>query len=201
MNESKTHEPISIVRSSVAESVIALRGLSEEGANLIQGMVRGQSWVTVSDGRLIASPTKEPLPSPAEDPELAPYWQPNNKPVQMVLFKSLEGEGSAWPPFSPSISISHLCGHNYTPEYYAKQAELLENYGFECLRSRRGDDGRYREIWHLSSFWSAKGLLKQCLNDETDETKKLDTAVKFLCCYVSFGTLDVMVQRAGMIAD
>lgn len=43
---------------------------------------------------------------------------------------------------------------------YAKRAALLEEAGFECLRSRRGKDGRIWEHWYLPGKWSAEGPIK-----------------------------------------
>jgi hypothetical protein len=99
----------------------------------------------------------------------------------------------------PSIIIQHLCGYHYTPENYKRQAEYLESLGFECLRSRRGADARYHELWLLSGLWSAKGGLKESLgNGGSYGNKELNKAVKFLCRNASFGTLDVSFQRAAM---
>jgi hypothetical protein len=96
------------------------------------------------------------------------------------------------------ISIEHLCAYDYSPENYRHQAEILESFGFDCLRSRRGPDGRYMEMWHLSGMWSAKGRLKGTLHGITDPAKQADEAISFLCKNVVFGSLDISWQRAAM---
>ncbi len=204
MEEKKPIECVRVASYSPTNGEIGLRGLADGEIEKIQSMVNGNAWLKVVEGRIETCPTRQPLPSPAEDTEMIPFWRhplPEEKPVQMKLFKSPYGSELDWPPFSPSIIISHLCGYYYTPEKYIQQAKQLESFGFECLRSRRGEDGKYWETWLLPSFWMAKGDLKEHLDAIKDEKEKLDKAVSFLCRHASFGTLDVMVQRAAMTID
>jgi hypothetical protein len=113
---------------------------------------------------------------------------------------------------SPSFMVKHLCGYHYTHKGYLRNAQILESYGFVCMRSPRGNDGRFWETWYLPGAWAAKGKLKRMVENKQHEgDKKQDHAVKkkdetkrvisFLCSNVSFGQLDVVVQRAAMIMD
>ncbi|EKE24906.1 MAG: hypothetical protein ACD_5C00359G0001 [uncultured bacterium] len=152
-------------------------------------------WVSTKGGRLEVAAKKKDLPKPTEDEEMLPFWRrqvPGS--YQLELFKVAVPKYS-----SPAIIIQSLCGYNYTSENYKYTAELLESYGFECLRSRRGNDGKYWEVWILPGLWSAKGELEKALHGLDLGSKKiLERAIKFFCRNVQFGTLDVSFQRAAM---
>ncbi len=180
-------------------SWVTIEGLTEEEERGIIAVVNGHWWTSVnSEGRLKFFATREELPGPAEDEEMMPYWR---HPIlgEGVLQHHLFDSDALSYSISPSIVVQHLCGYYYTPENYRKQVKKLESYGFECLRSRRGDDGRFWEIWFLSGLWAAKGDLKVALAG--NEAKDVEKVVRFLCTHASFGTLDVVVQRAAMQID
>jgi len=102
---------------------------------------------------------------------------------------------------SPSIIIQHLCGYNFSDPGYKAAADSLEMFGFECLRSRRGLSGKYWELWLLPYLRAAKDRLRDAIDFRTETESQVKAAVSFLCCHVSFGTLDVCVQRAAMVVD
>lgn len=191
--EKKEEEPrISV--GSYGNGGFSLKNLRVEEIDILEGMINEQHWVAVTDGRLETVGRRRGLPGPAEDEELLPFWRRRVQGnYQLELFKIPIPRHS-----SPSIIIEHLCGYNYTPDNYKFQAELLESYGFECLRSRRGVDGRFSETWKLYSLWHAKGLLKEMLKGIKQDSKSLDRTIEFLCRNCSFGTLDVAFQRAAM---
>ena len=168
-----------------------LSNLTDEEMDLVEGMVCGQYFLTVNEnGRLEAINRREELPSPIKDVELLPFWRTiANGHAQLELFKVPIERYSL-----PDIIIRHLCGYHYSPENYVIQAERLESYGFECLRSRRGRDGRFDEAWMLHSLWSAKGDLATAISEKKD----YKVAISFLCNNVIFGTLDIAFQRAAM---
>ena len=160
-------------------------------------MVHSHLCVTVTNGRLEVVRRSEELPSPSEDEEMLPFWRRATPETQQLqLFEVQLAEHSM-----PSIIIQHLCGYCYSPENYKRQAQKLEEYGFQCLRSRRGDDARYWELWFLPSLWSAQGRLKDAVESKKGDKKKVDEAVAFLCGNVQFGTLDISFQRAAMMMD
>ena len=176
---------------------VTISGLTCEEKERLEGMMQGMWWVSCSGGNLRFSSALEELPPPARDESMMPFWRRFNSEgcgVQMEFahFGQLRERSS------PSIEIQHLCGYNFTPEGYAEQAALLESYGFECLRSRRGEDGKFWEVWRLCGLWGAKGKLKDALSRLTDEKKKLDAAVSFLCSNASFGALDLTVQQCAL---
>lgn len=172
--------------------------LTNEEQQIFQGMVFNHYWVTVQDGRLAMVRRREEVPGPVEDEEMFPFWRravPGTK--QLQLFDPEIPDHAM-----PSIIIQHLCGYGYTPDKYVAEAKRLERYGFDCLRSRRGVDSRYWEVWILSGLWSAKEELKAALgNSSYSDKKTLEKAVSFLRRNVAFGTLDVSFQKAAMTVE
>jgi hypothetical protein len=178
--------------------------LTREEVETMQAFALGTCWVRVGDdGRLESRPRFEPLPPPEQDPAIPPKW---------ITVEDWTGQAS-WlanavsalpdepkPSYGhPAIIIQHLCGYNRTP--YEFEARKLQSYGFQCLRSRRGPDGRFWEIWYLCSLVCAKGGLKQAVAGITEREAEIRTAIDYLCKHVSFGTLDVCYQRAAMVID
>lgn len=177
-----------------------IENLTPEEIELIRGAILGgHNWVRRgTDGRLEKVPSYVALPSPVEDAEMHPFWRHVNptEAIRLVEQVSLPGV-ERLSGQSPSISIQHLCGYYYTPESYKANGQRLESYGFQCLRSRRGGDGQFWEIWFLPGIWSAKGALKEAIEHRSANTDgiKLDRALEFLRVNVQFGTLDLCVQR------
>lgn len=176
---------------------IEIAGLDEEEIERMNGVLNGHWWTTVRDGRLVFEPTRQPLPAPTEDADISPYWRGRGR---LKFFQFDESTANAAYSF-PHITIQHLCGYYWTKEEYKKQADKLESYGFSCLRSRRGDDGRFWEIWYLCGLFAARGELGKAISGEKDGKKKLDNAISFLCQNCSFGSLEVSIQRAAMVLD
>ncbi len=174
---------------------IEISNLSQDDVQNLEGMALGHNWcITTPDGRLQTQSRWEPLPDPAQDETMMPFWQPALPNTVQLELKEV-----AMPPGSSvGIIIQHLCAYDYSPENYRHQAEILESFGFECLRSRRGPDGRYWEMWHLPGMWSARGRLKGTLHGITEPAKQADEAIRFLCKNVVFGSLDISWQRAAM---
>ncbi len=184
-------------------TVQGLPKFSKEELEKFLGFLHGQQWIRVNDqDKVEFRPTHEPLPPPDKDLEMPPFWRPvHTDEIARLGHPSVKVRTmvptSEAELLSPSITIQHLCGYYYTPRDYSLQARTLQSYGFVCLRSQRGDDGQYWEHWLLSGLWSAEGELKKEIKELTGK-KALDAAIKFLCRTVSFGSLDVSVQRAAM---
>jgi hypothetical protein len=189
---------------------IELSNLTEKEADDIEAMTLGSCWLRVSEeGRIERLERFIQPPPPSEDPKYPPKWIPLEDWSKHAPFLC-----SPVPPLPeeprneydyPSITIHGLCGYNNTP--YDYEARKLQDFGFECLRSRRGQDGKFWELWYLSSTCCAKGELKEAI-DAADkkgakyrEKAKITAAVDFLCRRVSFGALDVCYQRAAMVID
>lgn len=191
---------IDSVNYAPGKGSLTISGLTEEEVRRFEGALRGQWWMVGDDGRLRFEPARKPTPAPAEDPML-PQWREHvvSEEGEPRYHLSLFGEGDPDTQTS-SIIIQHLCGYNYTPESYKETAEFLEECGFSCLRSRRGDDGRFWEIWFLPGLWAAKARLRETLYGEP-KTEHLRAALKFLAERAPFGTLDVAVQRLCQVIE
>ena len=183
---------------------VEITGLDPREAELIEASVRGGFyWIRVDKEKGFQHvPTYEVLPDPIRDKEMQPFWrEPTPLEIKLQGQLKLLNLAEMADNCSPSITISSLCGYYYTPKNYATEAEKLESYGFACMRSRRGDDGRFYEHWLLSGLWSAKGDLREAVIAEPimSEKDRLVKALEFLRRHVSFGTLDVSVQRLAMM--
>ncbi len=179
--------------------------LGREGLEVFRGSILGgHHWIRRSkDGGLESVPSFEELPEAKPDEGMLPYWpRAEDVTTQEVMFFPGDEKERVGGFSSPSISIQSLCGYNYSKENYEREKLKLESFGFSQMRSKRGDDGGYWEMWYLCGLFSAKGGLKEYLEKEKKSDKKeLDLAISFLCKNVSFGTLDVSVQRAAMVID
>lgn len=189
------------------ESSLTIEGLSPAELDLIRSMLLGLNWITTNDfGNLIGIPAKFPLPFPTED-EMLPFWRPlvlssRDLKVQEELFDPERSKQSS----QPSICIQSLCGYNYTKDKYVAEATKLTRWGFQCLRSRRGADGHYWEIWYLPGAWAAKEELKEASESnhpdwKTRQQEEHGKLLEFLRRNVQFGTLDASVQRLCMTVD
>lgn len=193
-------------------NAVTFKELTTEERERLIGVARGTWWVKATNGVLEFAPATQTPPDPVEDPLLSLWWPrkpPKVKNVQVRMRWAAREPGQ-----DAHFSIQSLCGYYYTEEKYKIEAEKLTGFGFECLRSRRGSDGGYWEIWYLPGLWSASGELKDEVDRILAEGKKwsgkhishgdkrvVNAVVNFLCKNVSFGTLDVGVQRAAMVVD
>jgi len=161
--------------TSKSKDQITFRGTEEEINKLTRALQTGIDWIRsvycselrYSDEKnewiettLVTSPALEE-PEPLDDPLVAEHFKPG---CPKKLDQNLSEENQ-----SPSYFVQHItaAGGNYE----AKVVKM-EEVGFSCLRSRRGEDGEIWEVWYLPGKWAAQGELK----DSTD-----DQIVKFLC--------------------
>lgn len=178
-----------------------IEGLNQTEIDLLTAAVsHGQQWVRIVNGRIEFAPIHEAPPTPTEDPMLPQWRRPSDvegsDEYQIQLFEPVGG----WKNQSASIVIQHLCGYNYTPEGYKANAEFLEECGFVCARSRRINGGAFYEIWYLSGLWAAKGRLKEALYNVSEEDE-MKVALACIRGHVTFGTLDLAVQRLCQVLD
>jgi hypothetical protein len=178
--------------------------LTPEEMETMEAFTLGTCWIRVSEeGRLEKRERFAELPGPIEDPHILPKWVPlidwtKEAPFLCNPQPPLPEEPD--PKYDhPAFIVKYLCGYNNTP--YEIEARKLQSYGFECLRSRRGNDGRFWEIWYLPGYYHAKGELRSAMELESDSVKQITIAINFLCRHVSFGALDVCYQRAAMVID
>ena len=183
---------------------VTIGGLISEEMESIEAFTLGSCWIRVSeDGRIERRERFAELPGPIEDPYILPKW------VSLVDWtKEAPFLCNPTPPLPdepkpqyacPAIIVKYLGGYNKTP--YESEARRLQSYGFECLRSRRGNDGHFWEIWYLPGDYHARGRLKDAMTLKCESAEQISTAINFLCRNVSFGTLDICYQRAAMVID
>lgn len=177
---------------------VSISGVFEDDQDLVLGALHaGSHWIRVKNGVLETHPSWEEPPDPIKDEEMHPFWRrpaENEGQLQLIEIEPPDKRDIH------SIYIQHLCPFDYSAEGYQMNAELLDSYGFNCLRSRRGKDGRFWEVWLLPGLWAAKGDLRDRVGSHQDKTA-LKWALVFLGQNVSFGTLDVSVQRLAAIVE
>lgn len=175
---------------------VRIVGLMKDEIEALLGMVAGANWIRAEDGRLVIESALEPAPPPQEDPPIAAWW-PKDHPqfAQLEMFAPdfRAGKGGG-------IIIEHLCGYGWSREGYEKESQKLTDWGFECLRSKRGPDGRFWEMWFLSNPICAKGDLLETVQWVPLE-KRTEAAIQFLCHNARFGSLSIATQRAAMTMD
>jgi len=186
------------------ERYVKIGGLTEREFQELQGVIAGCGWVSKTrDGRLEFISKFKDLPSQVDDSGMLPFWSYSDSEERVFQTELLDPK-SGQPPFSQAIIIKSLCGYHYTSENYKLEAEKLETFGFDCLRSKRGADGRFWEIWYLCGLFAAKGGLGEFLKEKkhkrgkSSDEDELNDAIHYLCGHVSFGTLDIIYQRAAM---
>lgn len=157
---------------------LSLGGLNPAEVEVMRGAMHGHHWITCKDGRIQHVPSYEPLPDPVADQMMLPFWRRpgSEEGVQLNLF-SFEPI-PAWS--SPSITISNLCGYNYSAMNYAEQARKLIRWGFACLRSHRDLSGEFHEHWYLSGLWAAKEELRLVIDAMDPHILSRDTTNDFL---------------------
>lgn len=187
--------------SRSGENEMHITGLSDLETTKIEGMLAGTRWVRVKNGRLQSTARYKKPPSPVDDPVIAPHW-PQLDPVPAVQMDLQNiSELNVKHAFTASLTVQHLCGYYFSKNNYLREARKLRSFGFTCLRSRRGRDGKYWEIWYLPGLWMSKGALKDVVKDGDKFTRQLSKVVSFMGHNCSFGTLDVSVQRLAMVID
>lgn len=196
----------SIRISSISAKEITFSGLIEKESDELVAMLAGLSWIMIQDGRLVSHQKHLPLPSPTEDEKMLPFWRKHSILEDGYMQEEIFDPERLQRPYAVSIYISSLCAHNYTPENYQQESEKLERWGFVCMRSQRGENGKFWEVWCLPGTWMAKEELQGVVQGakiqipfDKKEKEVLKQALEFLRRNVQFGSLDVSIQRLCMV--
>jgi hypothetical protein len=195
-----------------------LTGLSPGELTAFDAALIGSSWVRVKDGRMQFAHAFEDPPAPEKDPDIGPYW-PHTGWGKDGIKRRIGHKVRLFriddPGFSEAgLHICHIGAGNRDEGAYDANADRLEKWGFECLRSRRGKDGKFWEVWYLPSLFFAEAELAEAIakvekkggepgypHDKGFNKRRLDAAVQFLCRHANFGTLDAFIQRAALSFD
>lgn len=200
------------------DGTFTLTGLSRVEIDAMQGAILGANWIRVKDGRMAFAHAYEESPKPEKDPDIGPYWPHTGwgkAGAKRRMDHKVEKFRTEGPGFSEAgLHLCHIGAGNQDEDAYAANAERLERWGFECLRSRRGSEGRFWEVWYLPSLFFAEGELAEAIakvekksgepgypHDKEYNQRRLDAAVSFLCRNANFGTLDAFIQRAALSFD
>lgn len=173
---------------------VTITGLSRKEVENLLAMVAGACFIGNKNDQLVVYSNFKDLPGPIDDPVMYPFWRkPHQEEIaQISLFDERVFETTS-EHASPAIYISSICGYYYTEAKYQLYVERLLSYGFECLRSKRGDDAHFWELWYLPGVWSAKGDLKNHLKQK--DSKDIKVAIEFIRGHVEFGSLSVSTQK------
>lgn len=187
---------------------IEFGGLTAKELEAFRSFENGASYLRVIDGRLHAYHVHEELPGPEEDPLIGPHWPANGEVKQYGGPKPGEG----W--HSPGIIITAVGAGRSSDEDRVQSQRTLTECGFDCLRSPRGEDGRYWEQWVLHYMLAAKGPLAAALKEWRARAKKgdynqvnwwaeVEEAARIITrdLHVHYGSLDITIQRWALSCD
>lgn len=198
---------------------------------LLQAMANGVVWLRQNEGGELESIERfKPVPSPIDDPLVPPQWtRPRVKfqcpplgtatPADIDKAQASADEARKQfvkAPFNVRVDMEPSEGYHF-PSFvvkyvgaggsgYARSAQKLIDAGFECLRSRRGRDGHYWELWYLPSTTFAGDSLKISLDKIKSEQPRrwldeCNAVIDWLISNVDFGSAEVVVQRAALTYD
>jgi hypothetical protein len=183
--------------SSHTEPNINLEGTKEE-IDIIRAMLLGKHWVSKQGDKITTVDLYKALPSPEDDPMIPPKWQ--------TEFGSLPDRFA--PELQEQIPEREKGGSYKSYSFYLKfllhpkrDIPIIQDWGFECMRSRRGEDGKFWEVWYLPGDWASKGTLKKfvdMLPKDSDWEKRTELICHWIAKNVTFGSLDVVVQRMAL---
>lgn len=165
---------------------ITFEGNLEEIENIENALTTGTYWIRKDDEDNIIFVSAYKPPAKLEDHDINPYFK---KGTIRRLTKGLLKKDDTSSDQSCSFFVQHLGGYG---DYYSKNISQMENAGFECLRSRRGKDGKYWEIWYLPGLWAGKGPLEKV------KTKR--EVIKFLS-QLGVGQFEVATEHWGLALD
>lgn len=181
----------------VGHHTITLSGTEEE-ISRVRGMLQGNIWMTCKDEKVVIVDSFKAIPEPVDDPMIPPKWQtefgsiPDRFAPDLV---SMVPEDLKGPWVDPAYYMSHI----FKPEVAVLK---IQSWGFECMRSRRGDDGKFWETWYLPGVWAAKGDLRKFVDTLGGKTMSWEEKTKEICNWLAkrvvFGTLNVVVQRMAL---
>ncbi len=199
-------------RSQNGPCRIGITGLTAAEFASVESALLGVTWVRVVEGRMQAAPAKLPLPDPTADLLMTPHWSGDREhdwlgQPEITRTRNVREFDKA-SNCSASILIHGITAAVSNPKerdsYYVASANKLESWGFECMRSRRGKDGRFWELWYLPGLYASKGELAKAIEPakESGVAAEVKASVRFLMnCSVPWGSVDVCCQRAAITFD
>ena len=181
-------------------STITIRGEKEDIVRLAGALQYGMKWIRMRpDGEIETSDVYTTPPVPIADPGMRNIWQldplPEGASVQMKLFyddPEMQEPKRDWSKKHRSIYLQSIQGYD-GQDAYVSRAKRLAEAGFVCLRSCRGDDGKYWEIWYLSGPCCGRGPLK--------DMKTADEIKEWVLNTIGPGTVTLSGEHWGLSID
>jgi hypothetical protein len=131
------------------ESEITLTGDKNIIDNVESALIQGTMWMKCNKDNLIFTPAYK-TPTLEIDSHIDPFFKKSTlrclaikKETDNIKKKDNTHDSRC------SFYVQHLQGYNGC---YESVSRSMENAGFECLRSRRGKDGKIWEIWYLADI-------------------------------------------------
>ena len=90
-----------------------------------------------------------------------------------------------------SVYVHGIAGYCAEKEVVAERQAALLSWGFEIMRSPRGEDGRYWEVFYLPGVWKLQGDMKG---------RNLTQTLKAVAS-LGVGSIDLVTQRAALSVD
>ncbi len=189
--------PVKWTSQSPSDGKMTITGLTAKEFQAVQQFLQGTSWIRCVDGRLAACEAHNTLPEPEDDPLLSEHWKAG------ATLKTFGEVPEVW---DARIMI-HAVGAGARLKRDAQNSiKIAWQMGFECMRSKRGDDGKFWEVWILHGTWQAKGILKD-FKDSLEKTlsvrQRVDAMAEFIAqrSGLRFGSMDVLVQTWALSFD
>lgn len=88
-----------------------------------------------------------------------------------------------------SIYVHGLAGYGSDKAELERRVALMTEAGFSPMRSPRGEDGRYWEVWFLGGAYAAKGPVKGAT---------LHEVLRWIVREVRPGSIDLVTQRLAL---
>jgi hypothetical protein len=91
-----------------------------------------------------------------------------------------------------SVYVHGLSGYGCKEGVLLWRMGVMSAIGFQQMRSPRGEDGKYWEVWYLPGAWAAEGQLKG---------KKLNEIIRFVAKECCPGSIDLVRQHMALTVD
>jgi len=179
---------VSGARFQEGESEITLIGDKKVVENVEAALIQGSMWMKCSGDNLIFTPAYK-TPTLEIDSYIDPFFKKST--LRCLAIKKETNEIKKRDNMDNSrcsFYVQHLQGYNGCYESVSRSMEVA---GFECLRSRRGKDGKIWEIWYLSDISFFK-------NDKKKNTKR--DVIQFLQ-QLDVGQFEIAEEHWGLGVD
>ena len=179
---------------------ITINGEKDAVVQLAGALQYGVKWIRMlASGEIETSDVYMRPPAPTDDPQMQNIWQfdplPKDIPVQLTLRyddPEMRDPKNEWSKHNREIFLQSIQGYAGQEAYIARAKRLAEA-GFTCLRSRRGDDGKYWEMWYLPYPCGGRGPIK--------DMKTSDEIKKWVFKNISPGNVTMGGEHWGLSAD